>query len=156
MQVSIFVHSTACNPSQQHRSSKNFIEPHQLANTTPHSSNYLQLMQASDYLQKNMDKKISLHELALRFGSNRSKLSCEFKRIFFCGVFVWLRERRMEKARELLVTTNLSVMQISMTVGYDNAANFATSYKAFFNISPRNQRNLRGAHISTSTTTNIF
>jgi transcriptional regulator GlxA family with amidase domain len=94
------------------------------------------------YLKKRLHEKHMLDEVAYAMGTNRSKLASSFKSIKGKGVFEWLRERRMIKAKAILLITDLSIQQVSFEVGFDNCANFSTAYKKHFGISPRQQRTL--------------
>jgi AraC-like DNA-binding protein len=93
-----------------------------------------------EYLLKNLDKNLSLREIALEIGSNRSKLASAFKQITSYSVFEWLRIQRMSKARDLLIGTASGIANIALEVGYDNSANFSTAYRAFFGIAPSEER----------------
>ncbi len=103
-----------------------------------------------DYLQKNIHRKLSLNEIALLMGSNRSKLAASFKAVFGVGVFEWLRKERMFKAKSLLIHSELSVQEVGFEVGYENSSFFSTAYKKEFDLSPRQQRNLSKVRIVTN------
>lgn len=92
------------------------------------------------YLIDNIDKKFCLDGVARQMGTNRSKLSASFRMILNKSVFEWLRKERMMLAKYYLVSTRMSIQQVSLEVGYTNAANFSTLYKKSFNLSPRDQR----------------
>ncbi|WP_299011350.1 AraC family transcriptional regulator [uncultured Shewanella sp.] len=94
------------------------------------------------YLIDNIDKKFCLDGLAREMGTNRSKLSATFRLVLNKSVFEWLRKERMLLAKYYLVSTRMSIQQVSLEVGYTNAANFSTLYKKSFNLSPREQRNI--------------
>jgi AraC-like DNA-binding protein len=94
------------------------------------------------YLKKRLNEKHKLDDVAYAMGTNRSKLASSFKSIKGKGVFEWLRERRMIKAKALLLVTDLSIQQVSFEVGFDNCANFSTAYKKHYDISPRQQRKI--------------
>lgn len=92
------------------------------------------------YLKHNIHEKLMLDEVAHSMGSNRSKLSSTFKRVLGKGVFEWLREHRMLKAKSLLINSKMTVQQVGFEVGYENCANFSTAYKREFHLSPSQQR----------------
>jgi AraC-like DNA-binding protein len=94
------------------------------------------------HIQKNLNSKLMLDDIATKVGSNRSKLAASFKQILGVGVFEWTREHRMLKAKSLLIESNLSIQEIGFEVGYENCANFSTAFKKYFKISPRQQRKL--------------
>ncbi len=89
-----------------------------------------------------------LDAIAIQMGTNRSKLAASFKNVLGISVFEYLRKIRMEKAKVLLINSDISIQQISFEVGYENSANFSTSYKKYYQLSPREQRNI---HINLKT-----
>ncbi len=94
------------------------------------------------YLKNRLHEKNTLDGIANFMGTNRSKLAASFKKVTGKGVFEWLRERRMIKAKTLLLATDLSVQQIAFEVGFDNCANFSTAFKKYYEMSPRKQRSI--------------
>ena len=92
------------------------------------------------YLRERLHEKHMLDDVACEMGTNRSKLAASFKCVIGKGVFEWLRERRMIKAKALLLMTELSIQQVAFEVGFDNCANFSTAFKKQYGISPRQQR----------------
>jgi len=96
--------------------------------------------QTCQYLQRHMDQKLNLDDIAIYMGANRSKLAATFKTVLGIGVFEWLREQRLLKAQSLILSSELNIQAIGFEVGYENSANFSTAYKKQFNISPRQQR----------------
>jgi AraC-like DNA-binding protein len=92
------------------------------------------------YLIDNLNCKLTLDYIASQVGSSRSQLAKVFKRITGTGVFEWLRNQRLLKAKTLLLHSSLTVQEIGFEVGYENQANFASAYKKQFSLSPRQQR----------------
>jgi|GEM_PF-1916768 len=109
--------------------------------TSPIKQSDQQLVtETCQYLLSHIDQKLNLDDVAITMGANRSKLSAIFKQVIGYGVFEWLREQRMLKARSLLMNSEMSIQAIGFEVGYENSANFSTVYKKYFDISPRQQR----------------
>ncbi|MFT6047135.1 MAG: transcriptional regulator GlxA family with amidase domain [Arenicella sp.] len=52
----------------------------------------------------------------------------------------YLQNRRLEAAKELLRTSNLSIKEISYRVGYIDVSYFTKLFKAFASITPRKYR----------------
>ncbi len=103
-----------------------------------------------DYIEKNLDKELSLGELAevscfSRFHFNRifSSLSGE-------TLFQFIQRLRLEKAAtRLCYDPNASMLEIAMDCGYSNAASFSKSFKAFHGLPPsqwRRNSKMRQAH----------
>lgn len=103
--------------------------------------NHLKLAnECANYLLENLGKEHKLSQLATTLGTNRNSLSIAFKAIFGKGVFNWLREQRLNKARQLLCTTAASVQSIAYELGFSDPANFSRTYKQEFDISPGQTR----------------
>jgi len=94
------------------------------------------------FLMDNLAKTYSLNQLASLMLSNRNTLSRAFKQELGISVFAWLRLQRMEYAKKLLEKTGYSIQEISALVGYGEPANFATTFRSIYNISPSKYRQL--------------
>ena len=53
----------------------------------------------------------------------------------------FLTRIRLEKARDLLVETELTVSEICLLVGYESLGSFSTKFRSFTGRSPRSYRN---------------
>lgn len=85
-------------------------------------------------------KTVTLRQLAARFGFSVPYLSKLLKNAWGCGFAEILQRVRLEHAKELLVTTTLTVTEISALVGYENDAYFISIFKKAFNITPQKYR----------------
>ncbi len=95
------------------------------------------LYKVRDLLLKDLQQTFSLDELSQKIGSNRNKLNEQFRLVFGDTVFNWLREQRLQKARQLLSNeTTFSVQIISEMSGYNSQAQFSRAFKQRFGISP--------------------
>lgn len=77
-----------------------------------------------------------LTEIATQVGTHDKKLSAIFRENLGMTVFAWVREERLRKAQELLVSSSMSIEDISVEVGFASAANFATAFRERFSITP--------------------
>lgn len=91
-----------------------------------------------------------LDHLARRVGMNRSKLAACFKEVYGQGVYTYFRSHRLERARQLLLETELSVSQVSDAVGYESVSSFSNSFRARFGLPPGASRGPRGSQIQVS------
>lgn len=88
------------------------------------------------YIQQRLELPLTLHTISKAMNTNRNSLSKAFKQELNTGVSTWIRTQRMHKARQLLVSTNLSIQEISASLGYPSQANFSTAFKHLFKQSP--------------------
>lgn len=71
-----------------------------------------------NYIEKNYYKKLTLEELAGKSFYNPSYFSSIFKECFGVSPMQYISKKRLEKALELLKTTNTPIEQIMNLVGY--------------------------------------
>ena len=79
-------------------------------------------------------------DLAREVGLNEAKLMRAFKQIFGATIFEFAQQLRMELAKKLIETSELSVTEIALEVGYEYSSNFTTAFKRHFGITPKAAR----------------
>lgn len=103
---------------------------------------------AMDILTRDPGNPPSLPDLAHQVGTNERRLTELFRSATGLPVFAWLREERFLLACRLLVETDLDIQQIADQIGYGNAGNFATMFRARLDVTPSEyrqaKRELRG------------
>jgi AraC-like DNA-binding protein len=92
--------------------------------------------EAKDMLVKNLRYHITISNLATEAGMSESKLKYVFKKVYGSGVFTYLQNARMERARQLLEETDKSVKEIAVITGYKRISSFIRSFRRMFNKSP--------------------
>ena len=84
------------------------------------------------YIEENLDQDLSLSSLANKCFYNPSYFSRIFKERYSIPLSEYVMQKRMEKAHELLITTDLSISTIASMVGFNNKSFFyKTFYKAY-------------------------
>lgn len=86
--------------------------------------------------------------LAKSVGTNTRRLNEAFRNCVGTTVFEYLREARMEQARQLLRDSSLPIQVLAADLGYDNPANFATAFRQRFGLSPREYRKASDPELS--------
>ena len=92
------------------------------------------------YLDENLEKPLSVSQIAARFYLSVPQLERRCRRSYHCGVIAHLQQRRFHRAKLLLINTELSVQQIGTAVGYPDAAHFSGFFRKLAGISPRAYR----------------
>ncbi|MEM9093334.1 MAG: AraC family transcriptional regulator [Cyanobacteria bacterium P01_F01_bin.53] len=92
---------------------------------------------AQEILMNNLTNPPSLMELARQVGMCDYNLKRGFKEVFNTTVFGYLRDRRLEKAQQLLLEPWMTVAEAARTVGYDSHASFTTAFKKKYGTSPK-------------------
>ncbi|MBC2605907.1 helix-turn-helix transcriptional regulator [Pelagicoccus albus] len=78
----------------------------------------------------------SIASLSRTVHLNEFKLKRGFKEHYGTTVFGYLRQIRMERAREMLERRDKSVIEIANSVGYSNPSHFARAFKQAFGMNP--------------------
>lgn len=98
------------------------------------------IYQARDIICSEYLNPPSLHDLALRVGTNECTLKAGFKEAFRTTVFNYLFDYRMNIAIHYLLDTNKSITEVAGLVGYEHQAHFCTAFKRKFNVTPSEYR----------------
>ncbi len=92
--------------------------------------------QAKDILLQQQIDPPSLMELSQQVGLYHMKLKRGFQEVFGTTPFGYLREYRMELARQLLIDRASSIGSVAERVGYASQGRFASAFKRKFGITP--------------------
>lgn len=97
-----------------------------------------------DYLRENLDKAHAVDELAARTAVSRRTFTRHFVKATGMTLVDWLVNERLQRTRDLLETTSLSVERISDMAGFQTATSFRQHFKKRFQVSPRDWRKTFG------------
>lgn len=78
----------------------------------------------------------SAKELAQLFSISETSLKNYFRAVFGQNISVYMKEKRMNKALELLEESDLNMGQIAIQVGYSNQSKFAKTFKSWIEMTP--------------------
>lgn len=95
---------------------------------------------ALSWAMKHLDKPLRVDQLAKAAGLSPSGFAHKFKDVMGASPRVYLEQRRMEKARELLVLTNLPVKTVAREVGFSSEFHFSHRFSLCHGISPSHFR----------------
>ena len=98
------------------------------------------IRQVHDQLTKNLEQRYSIESLSKQFLMNPTTLKSMFKAIYGTSIAAHIREHRMEYAAQLLQTSNLSIADIAIKVGYDSQSRFSSVFKNQYQILPKEYR----------------
>jgi transcriptional regulator GlxA family with amidase domain len=87
-------------------------------------------------VENNLMNSMSLTQLAVLSGRSLSSFKRDFLAIYNMPPSAWFRQRRLEKARELLLNTTMTVTDVCYTLGFENLAHFSRLFKSNFGYSP--------------------
>ncbi|KAA3640383.1 MAG: AraC family transcriptional regulator [Bacteroidetes bacterium] len=104
------------------------------------------LFNASSYdfqevIQKNLFENLNLEELAFLTGMSLSSFKRKFKSIYGTSPTKYFISKRLEKAQNLIKTTDLRISDIAYDCGFTDTSYFSKTFKNYYNISPSDLRN---------------
>ncbi len=120
-----------CNSGQQENGGKKRYRDPYLVDTVRH---------IHEYMLANLGEKLTIGDLARKFRIAPTSFKECFREIYGESVHAYLLNRRMERAAELLRTTQLPVFQIAESVGYSSASQFGVEFKRRYSLSPLSYR----------------
>ena len=93
-----------------------------------------------DQLLQHMEQRITIEELSRQYLINPTTLKNAFKSVYGTSIAAHIKEHRMRQAARMLIESNMNIAEIAQTVGYDSQSKFATAFKAYFKVLPREYR----------------
>ena len=95
---------------------------------------------AISYMQEQLHMNINIEKIAHKLHISCGHLRYLFKTIKGISPKAYLTKLRMDRAAELLKTTDYNICEISKSVGYEDALNFSKAFKKAKKHSPHNYR----------------
>ncbi len=92
------------------------------------------------YIDKNFANDLSLEELSKRFYISSSYISKLFKKECGQNIKDYIKNVRMEQAKDMLINSNRRVKDIAEELGYIGYRHFCTVFKNYYNVSPLQYR----------------
>jgi len=89
------------------------------------------------WMQDNLHEQISVLDLANRLNITEKTFSRRFKKSLNISPIQYLKSLRIEKAKELLITTNKKFSDITIEVGYFDESTFRLLFKRETSLNPR-------------------
>jgi transcriptional regulator GlxA family with amidase domain len=109
------------------------------------------ITQIQIWLQDNYFRKIEISAIAQKFGMSTRTLNRRFKAALNISPLEFLQEVRINIAKDLLKTSNLSINEIADKVGYQDTGFFNTLFKKHLAISPTAYRETVRAKLFSTT-----
>lgn len=99
------------------------------------------IIKVCSYIEQNLDKPIKLNMLAKHVYLSPSRLNILFKESLGMPPFAYALQMRINKAKELLIDTSLSLRQISILIGFQDQSQFSRAFHKAEGINPLTYRN---------------
>jgi AraC family transcriptional regulator, arabinose operon regulatory protein len=92
---------------------------------------------AIHYMSENISNQISLLDIANYSGVSTSQLSLLFKKHFGIPPFSYYLGMKVEEASNMLLSTNLTVKEVCVSLGFEDQFYFSRLFKRHVGVSPR-------------------
>lgn len=102
--------------------------------------NQQKMKKAVEYVRQNYNKDLNMAVVSNYISMNYSMFSYAFKQYTGSNFVNYLKDIRIREAKKLLTDTDMRVVEISRTVGYDNEKNFMKIFKSTCGVSPTEYR----------------
>ena len=90
----------------------------------------------SDYITQNLNDKITLKQLTLKFGVSDTYLQNAFRSVYGMPVISFIRVQKMQCAAQVLIHTTRTIQEIAEQLGYENESKFSAAFKKIMGDSP--------------------
>jgi AraC-like DNA-binding protein len=97
---------------------------------------YIHLLRAKDVIDREYARQLDVAALAREAHASPAHFARSFKRAFGETPHKYLVRRRIERAKELLRGTDLSVTEISLDVGFHSLGSFSAAFGELVGESP--------------------
>lgn len=97
-----------------------------------------------DYIDKNYSQNIKISMFSDKYFFSKEYLTRQFKARYHCGIYEYVLQVRMERARELLLDPDIKIQDISQRVGYSDNNYFSKAFRTYYGISPSAFRQEKG------------
>lgn len=81
-------------------------------------------------------RNITLEKFAEMSGRSLSTFNRDFRKIFQMSPHKWIKQKRLELARKLLISTSKKASDVYLEVGFEDLAHFSRSFKSYFGLNP--------------------
>lgn len=99
-----------------------------------------QLSEAVALMENNIEETLSTDDIAQLVGLSRRQLERQFRQYLGTMPSRYYLELRLKKARQMLLESNSSIVQIGLMCGFSSGAHFSTAFGTQFGITPRGER----------------
>jgi len=89
-----------------------------------------------DYIECNLSQEISLNELAAITGLSRHHFARMFKQTIGVAPYRYVMERRVERAKHMLRAARSSLVEISLSTGFDSQSHFTSTFHRMVGATP--------------------
>jgi AraC-like DNA-binding protein len=137
----LFASYTAVKPFHQEQLSELFSQAHKAASATSAviiitDSDLVIFHQLKKWLDDNMDKDLTLDQLARKMGISAKKMNRGFQSLYGKTVIHYRREQRLTQAHDQITGSYTALKVIGRAAGYHSYSNFSSAFRERFGKAP--------------------
>lgn len=118
-------------------------EPQAASRRTQHAVLQSRLVhRVEEYVRDHIGDPIDLQDLAAVAGLSRFHFARAFRAATGSTPGAFVARTRLDRAREMIIATRLSVKEIALACGFTSASQFSTRFRALYGAAPTALRNL--------------
>ena len=100
------------------------------------------IWQARGILEQRVEEDVNIRELALSLGFGYHQFRRTFKELTGFAPYQYHLQLRIDRAKQLLSKTELSIKEIAALLKFDNSCHFSKMFKRYAGTSPTDWRNV--------------
>lgn len=90
----------------------------------------------AEIMEENFTNPVTIEQLAYLSGRSLASFKRDFNAMYNMSPSEWIRVKRLNKAKEALENTDLSVLDVCYMVGFENPSHFSRIFKEHFGYAP--------------------
>lgn len=98
--------------------------------------NQRKMQEAVSYLYRNYARPVDMAEVSNHISMNYTMFSAEFKKYTGQKFSAWLNRLRIEKAKKLILDSDLKLNEVGVKVGFEDAARFTKVFREETGMTP--------------------
>lgn len=111
-----------------------------IANDQYNYAYYGELSEVLDYINENIEKKLTLKDVSSNLFTSKSNLSSQFTQLLNISFKTYVDTLKIANSFELLLKTNDTISLISEKVGFSNASSYSKTFKSYMRMTPNEYR----------------
>lgn len=92
------------------------------------------------YIEKNLDKELSLNKIAKALNYSQFYIARTFKENTGVTLYKYIQGRRLDQAARKLAETNQSIVEIALEAGYSSQQAFTKAFRCAYACAPQEYR----------------
>lgn len=100
------------------------------------------IVQCTDYIYSHINERITINKLADHTELSPSYLSRLFKQNLGISVSDYIREKKIEKAQNLLKYSDISLIEIANYLAFSSQSHFIQTFEKYVGLSPKKYRDI--------------